>query len=129
MPRHLHRSGHRLSYLHRKNIIHRNLAAIKIFLDLDLVPRISGMDLAFRRYLDNFSDLFMHYDHVFTSTEGYRAPECYEPNYEPSEEADVYAFGILLLEMLCEKPPWKSLVMLALEFSLKGELPKIRHGV
>lgn len=64
---------------------------------------------------------------ILTGTEGYVAPECYEPDYQPGPKADVYAFAMLLLELLCEKPPWKSMVMLALEFAMKGVLPRFRH--
>ncbi|XP_071737008.1 uncharacterized protein [Rutidosis leptorrhynchoides] len=112
-----------LSYLHTKNIIHGNLATMNIFLDHDLVPSISGMDKAVTvhhikaKYIMDLKQ----------GTEGYLAPECYEPGYKPSKQCDVYAFGILLLEVLCDKPLWKSLIMLALEFAMKGELPRIRH--
>ncbi|XP_071740532.1 probable receptor-like protein kinase At4g39110 [Rutidosis leptorrhynchoides] len=103
--------AHGLSYLHMKDILHGNLTANNIFLDHNMVPRISDMDLAFG----------IHHIH---GTEGYPAPECYEPGYKPTKQADVYAFGILLLEVLCEKPSWKCLVMLALEFAVKRELPR-----
>ncbi|KAK9050512.1 hypothetical protein SSX86_030518 [Deinandra increscens subsp. villosa] len=55
-------------------------------------------------------------------TKGYLAPECLEPNYKLSLKADVYAFGVTLLEVLCERSPWKSLVLLAVPLLMKGEL-------
>ncbi|XP_071737001.1 uncharacterized protein [Rutidosis leptorrhynchoides] len=115
--------AHGLCYLHKENIIHGNLATYKIFLDHDLVPGISGMDMALPIHSNNFSNRIVHYKH-----EGYPAPECYNPEYKPSQKVDVYAFGILLLEVLCEKPPWMSLVMLALEFAMKGELLMVSHN-
>lgn len=59
-----------------------------------------------------------------TGTEYYLAPECYDSNYKVSRKADVYAFGVVLLELLCERPPWHNLVTYALPYVLRGELPR-----
>lgn len=52
------------------------------------------------------------------------APECYEPNCKVSRKADVYSLGIILLEVLCERPAWKRLVLLAVPFIKNRELAK-----
>ncbi|XP_071687121.1 probable serine/threonine-protein kinase PBL22 [Rutidosis leptorrhynchoides] len=114
------------AYLHKRDIIHCNLSSDNIFLDHELVPSISGFDLSMTRSTSPYSSpLLKDYKQ---GNEGYLAPECYEPNYEPDQKADVYAFGMFLLEMLCKKPPWKKLATLALEFSMKGQLPRTGKG-
>lgn len=40
----------------------------------------------------------------------------------------MYAFGVLLLEMLCERQAKKKLVMLAIPFILRGQLPSFIPG-
>ncbi|KAK9074987.1 hypothetical protein SSX86_003306 [Deinandra increscens subsp. villosa] len=41
-----------------------------------------------------------------------------------SRKADVYAFGVVLLEVLCERPSWRKLVQLALPYVMRGELER-----
>ncbi|XP_071736084.1 receptor-like protein kinase FERONIA [Rutidosis leptorrhynchoides] len=61
---------------------------------------------------------------VAKGTEEYNiAPECYEPIYKVSRKAEVYAFGVVLLEVLCERPAWERLVMLALPYIWRRQLP------
>ncbi|KAJ0897903.1 putative protein kinase RLK-Pelle-LRR-III family [Helianthus annuus] len=40
----------------------------------------------------------------------YRAPECRDFKNPPSQQADVYSFGVLLLELLTGKAPYQDLV-------------------
>lgn len=41
----------------------------------------------------------------------YRAPECRDPRRPLTQQADIYSFGVLLLELLTGKTPFQDLVM------------------
>ncbi|KAK9070169.1 hypothetical protein SSX86_010569 [Deinandra increscens subsp. villosa] len=115
-----------LSYLHSHThfiIIHRDVKPYNILLDRNLVPKISGF---MSSSTHGIGPTISHKsNHRIEGTEGYLAPECFELNYKLSQTADVYAFGVTLLEVLCERPPWKRLVLLALPLLMKGELESL----
>ncbi|KAJ3674889.1 hypothetical protein LUZ60_005505 [Juncus effusus] len=87
-----------LHYLHeesRLKIIHRDLKASNILLDKDMNPKISDFGLA--RF---FEEDQTHKDtSVIAGTFGYMAPE-YIMHGNFSAKSDVYAFGILVLEIV-----------------------------
>ncbi|RZC87962.1 hypothetical protein C5167_004140 [Papaver somniferum] len=92
-----------LVYLHEewdKVVIHRDVKASNVFLDAEMNPRLGNFGLA------------MLFDHgsidTLTSkiagTPGYIAPEMNRSGLA-STRTDVYAFGVFLLEVTCEKRP------------------------
>lgn len=74
-----------LSFLHTKNIIHRNLTFENVLLDENYFPRVTGFGfLAVDTCLDEYR---------------YASPEMYR-NEEYTNKVDIYAFGLYVIELL-----------------------------
>ncbi|MCL7043866.1 hypothetical protein MKW94_026378 [Papaver nudicaule] len=90
-----------LAYLHggtQTRIIHRDIKCSNILLDENLTPKIADFGLV-RRFAAADDT---HVSTGIAGTLGYMAPE-YLVRGQLTEKADVYSFGVLVLEIICGK--------------------------
>ncbi|KAF5478041.1 hypothetical protein F2P56_004633 [Juglans regia] len=90
-----------LLYLHedsRLRVIHRDLKASNILLDIKMNPKISDFGLA-RSFQ---GDQIVSKTHRIVGTFGYMSPE-YAVHGQYSVKSDVFSFGVLVLEILSGK--------------------------
>ncbi|KAG5529898.1 hypothetical protein RHGRI_030318 [Rhododendron griersonianum] len=93
-----------LNYLHneyQKRVVHRDIKASKIMLDAEFNPKLGDFGLA--RALDYEKTSYTEPQGV-PGTLRYMAPE-YVFTGKATEQSDVYAFGAVLLEVVCGRMP------------------------
>ena len=111
-----------MNYLHKCDIIHRDLKPENILLDENLYPKISDFDSA-KKVDDKLSIDEENSDIKGTMT--YLAPEVLTDDLY-SKASDVYAFGIVVYEIISGEEPYnqiKSPYLLMKEVSEKGFIP------
>ncbi|KAK2400712.1 putative L-type lectin-domain containing receptor kinase S.5 [Trifolium repens] len=93
-----------LDYLHNgceKRVLHRDIKASNIILDLDYVAKLGDFGLA--RTIQKRNETH-HSTKGIAGTPGYMAPETFLTG-RATIETDVYAFGVLVLEVVCGRRP------------------------
>ncbi|KAK2400715.1 putative L-type lectin-domain containing receptor kinase S.5 [Trifolium repens] len=93
-----------LDYLHNgceKRVLHRDIKASNIMLDLDYIAKLGDFGLA--RTIQK-RDETHHSTKEIAGTPGYMAPETFLTG-RATVETDVYGFGVLVLEVVCRKTP------------------------
>ncbi|XVE78663.1 hypothetical protein DITRI_Ditri13aG0164700 [Diplodiscus trichospermus] len=93
-----------LHYLHNEydqKVVHRDLKASNIMLDSNFNARLGDFGLA--RALENEKTSYAELEGV-PGTIGYLAPEYFQHG-KVSDKTDVYAFGVVLLELITGRKP------------------------
>lgn len=112
-----------LDYLHSQGVIHRDLKASNILLDLSNHTYLADFGLA---RLVSTSTLAFHTGH---GTPPYSPPEQVRSK-EITPKSDIYSFGILLFEMFTGQLPWAGNKQLGVEQLHSAEvLPDPREQV
>ncbi|KAF7150989.1 hypothetical protein RHSIM_Rhsim02G0066000 [Rhododendron simsii] len=120
-----------LDYLHagtEQRIIHRDVKSTNILLDEKLAAKVSDFGLC--KLIT--SQATTHVSTKVKATRGYWDPE-YLITGQVTRKSDVYAFGVVLLEVLCGRPPLDdrledeqiSLINWAKMYIKKGKLDRI----
>ena len=97
-----------ISYLHQNRIIHRDLKPQNLLVNREWVCKVSDFGISTIKLNGLVSQ-----EMTVIGTPVYMAPEIFTDN-KYSEKVDVYAFGILLNELYCDRKPYSEEELAAL---------------
>ncbi|KAL8470765.1 hypothetical protein ACS0TY_033365 [Phlomoides rotata] len=87
-----------LAYLHKSDIIHRDVKTNNILLDTNYGVKVADFGLS-RLFPENVT----HISTAPQGTPGYVDPE-YRQCYQLTDKSDVYSFGVVLIELISSMP-------------------------
>ena len=107
-----------MAALHRMGIIHRDLKSLNILLDENIYPMICDFGISRFKIQDNATFTLQ------VGTPHWMAPELYEETGY-TNKVDVYAYGMMLWEILTEQTPFKGLNAMQIMTAIytKGDRP------
>ena len=113
-------------YLHSIHVIHRDLKSLNILIDRNLLIRICDFGFS-RKHEENDNDGPLTKN---IGTPHWMAPELLSPDLPYDSKVDVYAYGIVLWEILTGNQPYKGLKVpeIISEVSLHDMRPPIPNG-
>ncbi|KAK4417578.1 putative receptor-like protein kinase [Sesamum alatum] len=118
-------AGRGLDYLHTGHgVIHRDVKASNILLDENLVAKVSDFGLAKH---ENRSTSQSHISTKVRGTKGYLDAH-YMNTGKLTRKSDTYAFGVVLLEVLCGRPAVDSMLPEDEQILTKWALENISKG-
>lgn len=102
-----------LSYLHSRGILHRDMKADNLLLDLDGVCKISDFGISRKS-----NDIYCNSDMTMRGTVFWMAPEMVDTKQGYSAKVDIWSLGCVVLEMFAGKRPWSNLEVVAAMFKI-----------
>ena len=119
-----------MQFLHSNNVIHRDLKTLNILKDENYLPRVA--DFGFSKIIHSNADsLSLQSTNGLKGTCQYIAPEIFRDN-DYSKKSDVYAFGIIVYEIITNEIPFKNFGLSQFEIMQKvpnGERPKFLYEI
>ena len=111
--------AHGMMELHKHSVIHRDLKSLNILLDDRLLPKIC--DFGISRFVGENEQMTKE-----IGTPHWMAPEIFETEHY-TEKVDVYAYGMMLWELVTEQVPFKgrTSVQVATAVCMNNERPII----
>ena len=107
-----------MSYIHAKGIIHRDLNSRNILLTGNCTAKVADFGCARKVKGHSLTTT------TISGSPAYMAPEQLEGK-DLTDKIDVWAYGILFWEIVCDQPPWaskgNSLDALKMAVSIQGE--------
>lgn len=110
-----------LTRAHHLHIIHRDLKPANILIAEDGTPRLTDFGVAYMADRERVTDT-----NSVVGTLDYLAPELFQSGAVLDNRADIWAFGVMLFELLTGEKPFKAEGLAELVYAIiSGEIPDI----